>query len=631
MKLPTVHINPRIQKFMTVAPASPPDTSLQQVKRPKRIRPGVLEQNAQHRDEQGFRIRYQTLQKHKITSFEQLGGQDGGHDKLEPDKTIHEEEAEGAQYVIDGRLRRVSPYYFTYLTYCKLRWRDRTLLDIFVNEFRDRDEAYYRSSIAAGLVTLNKKVASLDTIVRNGDLISHRCFRREPPISSREIKIVFENDEIIAIDKPSGIPVHPAGRYRYNTITKIFQHELGQIVHPCNRLDRLTSGLMFLGKSSKGTEAMVSQIRERSVVKEYIARVKGKFPVGDLVVENPLLTISPMHTLNIVDKDGKDAKTLFKRVSYDPITDTSVVVCRPHTGRSHQIRVHLQFVGHPIANDPIYSNPYVWGPELGKNFDKTDLDGIILRLDEIGKTRGASSWIHPNEDGEVFSGEKCPTSGLDLYSDPGPNDLDLWLHAYRYAAADLLWSHKTAYPNWATEASRRFMEMAISEAAKCGETQTQFNVGAVLVNDGQVLSLGHSRELPGNTHAEQCALEKYFTETGERIVPPGTEIYTTMEPCTYRLSGNLPCADRILDSNITSCFVGISEPQTFVKDNVSANLLKEKGIEYIHIPGYEPECLRIATKGHDKIGTIAAAESPATIDEVKLEPIQKVNPERQGV
>ena len=103
---------------------------------------------------------------------------------------------------------------------------------------------------------------------------------------------------------------------------------------------------------------------------------------------------------------------------------------------------------------------------------------------------------------------------MPLYSDPGSNDLDLWLHAYKYEADDKSWSYKTEYPEWALEPSRKFMEMAIEEAEKCGETQTQFNVGCVLVHNGQVISTGHSRELPGNTHAEQCALEKYFSKNG---------------------------------------------------------------------------------------------------------------------
>ncbi|KAM9938241.1 hypothetical protein OXX80_002243 [Metschnikowia pulcherrima] len=565
------------------------NSEAQASKRQKPVRPP--RESKKQRDELGFRLKQQSVDKNVLVSTG------------EKTKTIHEEETEGAHYEIDGPLRRVTPYFFTYLTYCKLRWRDRKLIDIFVDEFRDKDPEFYRKAIAEGRVLLNKSPSNIDSIVRNGDLISHRLHRHEPAVTSRPIKIVFEDKNMIAIDKPSGMPVHPAGRYRYNTITKIMQHENGITVHPCNRLDRLTSGLMFLGKNAKGAESMVKQMRERSVRKEYIARVKGKFPLGSHTVDKPLTTASPKHALNVVDLDnGKPAETEFVRISYDAKSDTSIVKCHPLTGRTHQIRVHLQYLGHPIANDPIYSSEFIWGsPELGKGNNGISDPGIISRLDTIGKTRACSTWIHPQEDGEVLGNDECPECNVPLYTDPGPNDLDLWLHAYKYEAADKSWSYKVDYPEWALSPHRPFMELALENAKKCGETQTQFNVGAVLVLDGEILETGHSRELPGNTHAEQCALEKYFARTGSKDVPEGTELYTTMEPCSYRLSGNLPCVERVLASNIKTCFVGIVEPDTFVKENTGKKKLAEAGVEYIHIPGYENECLRVAKLGHEKM------------------------------
>lgn len=151
---------------------------------------------------------------------------------------------------------------------------------------------------------MNKTIADLQTIVRNGDQISHRTHKHEPPVTSRPVKIVFEDDELCVIDKPSGIPVHPTGRYRFNTVVMILKHEQHKNVHrkceeliqliglsllflflkltqfkACNRLDRLTSGLMFLAKSGKGADKMGALLRDREVKKEYIARVKGEFPL----------------------------------------------------------------------------------------------------------------------------------------------------------------------------------------------------------------------------------------------------------------------------------------------------------------------------------------------------------------
>ena len=300
------------------------------------------------------------------------------------------------EVIIDGTLRKIKPYYFTYKTFCKERWRDRRLLDIFVTEFRDREEDYYRKTIAAGLVYVNNEPANLETIVRNGDLITHKLHRHEPPVSSRPIKIVFENEDILVIDKPSSLPVHPTGRFRFNTITKILERENGYIVHPCNRLDRPTSGLMFLAKTPRGADSMADQLKAREVSKEYVARVKGEFPTEEVIVEQPLRSVEPKVALNAVcsmeDPGAKHAKTVFKRISYDG--QTSIVNCKPLTGRTHQIRVHLQYLGYPIANDTIYSNPKIWGTTLGKGGD-ADFSSVIKELDKVGKTECAESWFYP--------------------------------------------------------------------------------------------------------------------------------------------------------------------------------------------------------------------------------------------
>lgn len=514
---------------------------------------------------------------------------------------VHDNRADEdkVQYKIEGLYREVLPYYFTYLTYCKMRWRDRKLIDVFTSEFRDRSEEYYRKTISEGKVMLNDKPANLDSVIKNGDLISHRIHRHEPCVTSRPIKIVKETDELIIIDKPCGIPVHPTGRYRYNTVTKIMKLEMDKEVHPCNRLDRLTSGLMFLAKNPKGADKFVEQLKAREVKKEYIARVKGVFPDGEITVDKPLFTLEPRLGLNIVDEErGKPATTIFKKISSDG--ETSIVKAMPHTGRTHQIRVHLQYLGFPIANDPIYSNVSVWGESLGAK-GEADHDKVMAKLHEIGKTKPASSWLYPDSQGEVLLNKQCEECGTELYSKPGANDLDLWLHAYRYYSTDESepWSHETDFPDWAIEPHLRFMSLALKEAQKCEPTTTAFGVGCLLVHDGEILSTGFSRELEGNTHAEQNALEKLYLETGERDVPEGTVCYTTMEPCSLRLSGNEPCVDRILKTRISSVFVGVVEPETFVKKNVGLQKLRQGGVSYIKVPGFEDDILKAAFKGHE--------------------------------
>lgn len=185
-------------------------------------------------DSAGFRLRQQILSSAQV-SLQDMLGETPDVSALDPSHrvvTIEDDIAIGAKYVYKGDgLRRVPPYYFTYLTYCKQRWRDRNILEIFATEFREKDASYYRQMIEEGQVTINSIKVGLDATVKNGDLISHRTHKHEPPVPDSRIEIVYQDEDIVAIDKPAGIPVHPVGRYKFNTITEIMKHEMGITVH----------------------------------------------------------------------------------------------------------------------------------------------------------------------------------------------------------------------------------------------------------------------------------------------------------------------------------------------------------------------------------------------------------------
>lgn len=387
-------------------------------------------------------------------------------------------------YYLEDNLRKVTPYHYTYNTYCKQRWRDREILDIFTSEFRDRPAEYYEQAILEGRVVINgKPVPSTKTLVRNGDVISHTMHRHEPPCSAKPIGIVHEDNDMIVIDKPAGVPVHPAGRYNFNSVIEMMRADRGYEWNPlpCNRLDRLTSGIMFIGKHKQAAEDMSAQIRGRTVKKEYITRVVGEFPEGEIVCEKPILQISPKLGLNRVRANGKEARTVFKRMAYYPPKDDknapshhqnpdsegmewknmrgySIVRCFPITGRTHQLRVHLQFLGHPISNDPIYANQRVFGPSLGRgqSEDENDED-IMTRLGRMGKEEIADAVAYHDEmvdaynkrKAEKMTGETCSVCDTPLYSDPGVHELGIYLHARRYRCEEGKWDYETGLPDWA--------------------------------------------------------------------------------------------------------------------------------------------------------------------------------------
>lgn len=324
-------------------------------------------------------------------------------------------------------------------------------------------------------MTVNgKPVPTTQHIVKNGDVISHTLHRHEPPVTALPISVLHEDEDMIVINKPSGVPVHPAGRYNYNSVVEIMRAERGHAWNPlpCNRLDRLTSGVMFIAKHPKAAEDLSQQITQRTVRKEYIARVKGEFPDGEVICDMPILQISPKLGLNRVRANGKSARTVFKKLAYYPPTADpesgksegqegySVVRCLPVTGRTHQLRVHLQFLGHPIANDPIYCNRRVWGSNLGANdadaSQDTDED-IITRLSRMGKSEVADAVAYHDEmvdeynkkKAEKMSGELCDVCQTPLYTDPGEQELSLWLHSLRYEDSGGAWSYLSPLPAWA--------------------------------------------------------------------------------------------------------------------------------------------------------------------------------------
>ena len=167
---------------------------------------------------------------------------------------------------------------------------------------------------------MNGKPAGRDTIIKNGQVVSHTTHRHEPAVTSTPIGIIHEDEDLIVIDKPAGVPVHAAGRYHYNSVVEILRAERGHdfLPRPCNRLDRLTSGIMFIGKHPKGAERMAGALQARTVQKEYVARVKGKFPGGVIVCDQPIMQVSPKLGLNRVRATGKSATTKFRRLAYYP-------------------------------------------------------------------------------------------------------------------------------------------------------------------------------------------------------------------------------------------------------------------------------------------------------------------------
>ena len=159
-----------------------------------------------------------------------------------------------------------------------------------------------------------------------------------------------------------------------------------------------------------------------------------------------------------------------------------------------------------------------------------------------------------------------------------------------------------------------YMRLALALAEKSISKSTNFRVGALLVDEAanQIISTGYTLELPGNTHAEQCCLDKYCAMKGVSedeigsVLPERSVLYTTMEPCDRRASGNVPCTERILKTRtgthggIKIVYLGVKEPEIFVGVNTGRMKLEEGGIDCVHVSGLEDEILTVATAGHKR-------------------------------
>jgi pyrimidine deaminase RibD-like protein len=145
-------------------------------------------------------------------------------------------------------------------------------------------------------------------------------------------------------------------------------------------------------------------------------------------------------------------------------------------------------------------------------------------------------------------------------------------------------------PDFMTEGNdHEAMKLAIEQSKLCKPSEGAYSVGACLYSSsGTLLSTGYSRELPGNTHAEQCCFMKLKEDC------QGGTMYTTMEPCTIRLSGQVGCTQRIIDYGVARVVFGVKEPPNFV-DCQGIGILQQSGVKVVHLDEYTDECLAVNT------------------------------------
>jgi 23S rRNA pseudouridine1911/1915/1917 synthase len=176
------------------------------------------------------------------------------------------------------------------------------------------------------------------------------------PISKGLLPIYIEK-EFVVFDKPSGVLIHPQNRHTEYSLIDELKFQYGNDANITHRIDQETSGLVLCATNKESEREIKIMFQERDMKKTYLAIVHGEFK-EDMIVEAPLLRKEDesaiVRMVVKVDDRGKPSKTSFKPLKYFPDLNMTLVECKPHTGRQHQIRVHLFHVKHPIVGDPIY-------------------------------------------------------------------------------------------------------------------------------------------------------------------------------------------------------------------------------------------------------------------------------------
>lgn len=240
-------------------------------------------------------------------------------------------------------------------------------LDVFVSAAEGITRSYAQKLIESGAVRVNGKTAEKKYKVCEGDTVETEI----PPAAPYEVKaeeipldVVYEDGDIIVINKPKGMVVHPAaGNYDGTLVNALMAHcgdslsGIGGTARPgiVHRIDKNTSGLLIVAKNDEAHLALSEQIKEHAVRRIYYAVALGNIP-EPITVDKPIgRHPTDRKKMAVTEKNSKRAVTHIYPLEH--FSGATLVRCELETGRTHQIRVHLASIGHPILGDDVYGRP----------------------------------------------------------------------------------------------------------------------------------------------------------------------------------------------------------------------------------------------------------------------------------
>ena len=285
---------------------------------------------------------------------------------------------------------------------------DYKRLDVYLMNELDISRSKVEKLIKDGNVLVNGKTVKPSYSVKKGDSIEYEIVEEDMDVEPENIPldIVYEDDDVIVINKANGMVVHPApGNYHGTLVNALMYHfknlsSINGTLRPgiVHRIDADTTGLLMVAKNDKAHEILAKELEEKKTKRKYIALVWGVIEEDTATIDAPIGRDPKDRKKMAVVAGGKPSVThieVLKRYK-----DATLIECVLETGRTHQIRVHLNYIGHPLVNDPVYGKRKL-----------IDESGQCLHAKELG-------FIHPTTKEEMyFTSElpECMTNIIDIF------------------------------------------------------------------------------------------------------------------------------------------------------------------------------------------------------------------------
>lgn len=264
-------------------------------------------------------------------------------------------------------------------------------LSLFKN---DLSRSYIAKLIEEGKVLVNDKQEKASYKVKeNDDILLMDIEDKKSDIKEEDIPldVVYEDDDIMIINKVQGMVVHPANGHYSGTLVNALMYQadslssINGVVRPgiVHRIDKDTSGLICIAKNDNAHHYLADQLKDHTMSREYIALVRGVIKENSGTIDMPIGRDKKDRQKMGIDKEGKPATTHFQVL--ERFNDHTLVKCQLVSGRTHQIRVHMSAIGHPVEGDPLYA---------GRNYDKLYKNGQLLTAYKL-------KLIHPSSKKEM--------------------------------------------------------------------------------------------------------------------------------------------------------------------------------------------------------------------------------------